>query len=720
MQTQCSSFLRYRHLPASFLLLLSFILHGLITCPLARADELPVSFRISAYALFPETNAALPAAQSSTTSVPQTDSPASNTGTPAEGGPSTPAEILLMVAVTPKEGFHFYAHNPGDTGRPTTIQPTPSIPDALVLYPQGTFAKDVFDRSATVRIHEGETRFFVRIPATSLSPQTLTVSLLLCSDVNCWPVTQHLSAAWTAPLPPASEQPWWPELSRYSPVAPDAEGETLTVGDTSEAARLAAEMGVELPLTAGNNALSGIQTKTSAAKTGNSATAQPETMAGWSTASVQPPPQLYAPETGYTLTPRYLLQTLEVRSLSTALLFGLLAGFLLNFMPCVLPVISLKLSSLVSATNIADEEQRTRAFREHNLWFAAGILVWFAALAALFSGADMAWGQLFQDDRILSGVLVLVFLLALATFDVFDLPMLTLRGNAVPADAQSTPASNRRSAFSAGLLATLLATPCSGPFLGGVLGWAVLQPTQIVLVTLMSVGMGMALPYLAMAARPNLVRRFPKPGMWTVVLQRMVGFFLMGTAAYLLTLLPAAELPKIVSVLWVCALAAWVWGHFASLAAPTLRRRIVRALCLLLVFGTVALLWWPHSQVNYDARWQPFSQNTFLSNAGKRNMMLDFTADWCPNCKVLEHTVLTESNRERWAKEHDILFLRVDITRAGAEGHDLLHALGSRSIPVVALFPAGSQATAPVVLRDLFTTSMAEEALAEAFGGALP
>jgi len=644
------------------------------------AADLPVSFRAEAFLL----NHAPPPA----------DMPS-----PAPGTDGTPAaDILLAVWITPEAGYHFYAHNPGDTGRPTEVVPDRLPQGMRIYYPAGVAKKDVFDPAATVMIHDGPTPVFIRFPASSTEPPLeITVKLLLCSQDNCWPVHHILEVDWnTSKLASAQIQPWWPLSGQYTETVPTQGGETVTVG--TGASRLAAELGVELPAATGAGK---IPLTAASGKTGK------DTAVSSAGPGASP---LFSPGKGYNITPVFFMQSLEVTSLGKAILFGLIAGLILNFMPCVLPVISLKLSSIVSATHIADESARIRRFREHNLLFAAGILTWFLALAAILSVAGLAWGQLFQDQRLVTVLLLLVFTLGLSTFDVFDLPMLNLRG------ISSADGNGRWSAFSTGLLATLLATPCSGPFLGGVLGWAFMQPPVVLATILTAVGAGMALPYLGMAVWPGLVRHFPKPGAWTVTLQRIVGFFLMGTAGYLLTILPAARLPFLLALLWITAIAAWIWGRFAGLSAPPLRRWIVRILCLALIAG--ALLYDGRGTRISDGQspWQAFSQQQFLENAGRHNLVLDFTADWCPNCKILEHTVLTEANRARWAEEYGATFIKVDLTRENEEGYALLRALGSQSIPVVAFFPAGEGASSPLVLRDLFTTDVAEAALRQAFG----
>ena len=402
------------------------------------------------------------------------------------------------------------------------------------------------------------------------------------------------------------------------------------------------------------------------------------------------------------ITPKYFSVDLEVGGLAKAILFGLIAGLILNFMPCVLPVISLKLSSLMAVSGMEDKRKRTRHFREHNLFFSLGILGYFLILGALFGLVDLAWGQLFQQAGAMMVLMALVFALGLSLFGVFDLPVLDLKTGI---DTSKRP---RLQALFTGLLATLLATPCSGPFLGGVLGWTLNRPPETVILVFFSIGLGMALPYIIMIIFPGLVNLFPKPGGWNLHLERAVGFFLMATALYLFTILPDSYEVRALVLLWCVGLASWIWGKWTTLSDSRRKRFSIRALALAVALGAGA---YAVSTPSPMAQWEPFSQQRFRQELGKRPMMIDFTADWCPNCKFLEMTVLTPKTLTSLRQAHDLVLLQADMTQSNPAAETLLRKLGSNSIPVVALFPAGDANSAPMVLRDLFTTSQLRKAL---------
>ncbi len=569
-----------------------------------------------------------------------------------------PDALLGVFWIDVAEGFYIYGPAQGPAGFPTqlAVQPLPETPVEMV-YPETTLKPDAFDPSVMVETYSGATPVFVLLGAAgSPLPQALqltgSATMLACSDVSCRPVDYEISQAWTLdnvqPLPAAAD--WLTLLDQaavQAPPPPDIQ---------SAAAPEPAPAGADYP----------------------------------------------------ELQPRYFQPGLEVATLGKALLFALLAGFILNFMPCVLPVVSLKLSGLVAAASVKNKASQRAVFREHNFFFALGVLLFFLLLSAVLGLAGMAWGGLFQQPWVLLSVTVLLFALGLSLFGVFDLPVIDLK---TPGGASAGKSSKTQALFT-GMLATLLATPCSGPFLGGVLGWTLQQPTAVIAMVFAAIGLGMASPYLAMAANPGLVRFFPKPGGWTLYLERAAGFFLMAVCVYLITILPEATTVETLILLLVTGFAAWMWGGWTSLSHSTARRWSVRLAALLLVLLTAGALFWPQAP---GPQWEPFEHEAFLKLLGKEPLMVDFTADWCPNCKVLEATALHADNRDRWRDGYNLRFIQADLTEPSPMAQLLLQRLGSSSIPVVAVFPPGEAANQPLVLRDLFTESQMDALLHEAF-----
>jgi|GEM_PF-1387775 len=404
------------------------------------------------------------------------------------------------------------------------------------------------------------------------------------------------------------------------------------------------------------------------------------------------------------ITPVYFQPALEVNELGTALLLGALAGLLLNLMPCVLPVISLKFSALMAVSAMEDKRQQARHFRRHCLIFAAGVLSWFIVLALLFGMLGLVWGQLFQSPVVLCILGFILFLLGLSLFGVFSLPIFDLK--------VASPGNPNWQAFASGLLATLLATPCSGPLLGGVLGWALRQPLPILIICVSSVGMGMALPYFAMALFPRLVHLLPRPGNWTLRLEQLLGFFLMGSVVYIITLLPPEWVSPFLMILMAIAFAAWLWGQIGHLNASPWRRGIARTMAVLTIAVAIFL---GKLSVQRDFLWESFDPYVFSRLLGNEPMLVEFTADWCPSCKAMEHTTLNKTRMARLRERYSMRIIRVDLTRENKAGKDLLEALGSSSIPVLALFPKGENAQRPLVLRDIVTPTQLKDALKQTF-----
>jgi len=400
-----------------------------------------------------------------------------------------------------------------------------------------------------------------------------------------------------------------------------------------------------------------------------------------------------------------------VDSLLKALPLALLAGLLLNLMPCVLPVACLKLSGLLAACHSREAGcDRFALIREHNLYFAAGVMVYFCALALILGLADMAWGQLFQSPGLILGAAVVLFALGLSLFGVFYLPVVDLK---IAARRGTNP---RLQAFSTGILATLLATPCSGPFLGGVLAWTLLQSPAVVVAVFVGIGAGMALPYLGLALRPELTRFVPQPGPWMNRLEKLAGFLLMAACLYFLSILPQPMLLPALAAILATGFACHAWGGWTSLSQTALTRWSIRLAALALIVWTS--LWAASPPPPPDTLWERFEPQAFAQALGQDNLLVDFTADWCPTCKALEKTVLAPKALEGLRARYGARAVKVDLTRENPEAMALLKALGSASIPVAALFPKGEGAKRPLILRDLFTSGQLEEAAREAFGNA--
>lgn len=571
--------------------------------------------------------------------------------------------VAVSVTIDLPEESYIYGPSEDSEGLPTNVVLrsvyTGSLPKeqaVSVLAPQAKYRAETkfanIDDAKGPLIYAEPATFLGFVPVKN---GTVTVNLqasgLLCSELNCTPFDEKISI-------PFSE-----DRIKQLPVA---KGSLLSEG-------LVSDLGPVL----NENSISASSGSTSDA----------------------------ANPTDYSsFLPQYFNPDLEVYGLGSAIFFGLLAGLILNLMPCVLPVISLKFSGLMAVSTMTDRREQAKRFRIHCLLFAAGVMTWFMVLALLLGLAGMAWGQMFQSPVVVGVLALILFMLGLSLFGVFDLPIFDLK--------VAGPSHPHWQAYASGLLATFLATPCSGPLLGGVLGWALLQPLDYLIITITSVGIGMAFPYCVMAMVPRLVHLLPKPGNWTLRLEQLLGFFLMGSVLYMSTLLPPNWLIPFLICLMAIAFAAWLWGQIGHLGASTLRRILSRTAAVLTIAGAI---WVANIGITDNFNWEPFDPYAFSTLVGQEPLLVEFTADWCPSCKALEHTTLNERRMAKLRAKYKMRTIRVDLTRDGGEGKDLLESLGSKSIPVVALFPTGDKSKEPMVLRDLFTPAQLKDALKQTF-----
>jgi len=578
--------------------------------------------------------------------------------------------LIGVYWITPVPGWYAYGHEPGPTGIPTTMQAmlAPERDFLEVRYPQGVFKADSLEPDLMVEAYDQPTPLFILFPGLPGEGEHLElhVRMLLCSDRSCWPVDEREE------YDAAALRQLVVDLTPLQFAEADWQDQFLTA-------------------TAG-------ATRTPFVR---KAVQEPDSLAE---------DQLSAAFQADRLEPVPFQPGLEVRGLGKALLLALLGGLILNLTPCVLPVVSLKLRGLIPDASLGDLASQRKAFRDHNQLFALGILTFFMILAFVLSFTGMVWGQLFQNPTTVIVLATLLLALSLSLFGVFHLPVIDLK---LGRKGQSSM-SGEGQAYFTGMLATMLATPCSGPFLGGVLAWTLIQPPLVVAGVFLCVGLGMAAPYFVVSFFPSLVRFLPRPGNWTLYLEKALGFLLLATCIYLMTFLPEEFLFPVLILFWVTGMGAWIWGGWTNLSHSATRRWLIRAGALVLVLAAGA---WALTAQPVTSDWEEFQAETYARMWGQERMLVEFTAEWCPNCKFLEKAVLTPENLAPLRDEYGLKLVKVDLTHESPAGMDLLRGLGSQSIPLVAIFERGEAANRPVILRDLFTTQQLRQALEFAFHG---
>ena len=404
-------------------------------------------------------------------------------------------------------------------------------------------------------------------------------------------------------------------------------------------------------------------------------------------------------------------------SLWVALFYGFVGGLILNLMPCVLPVISLKIFGFIKQAG-----DSRRSIFLHGLAFATGIFVWFLGLAAVIiamksGGAEVTWAFQFQNPwfNVVIGSVVFVFALNLAGVFEFVLP-----GRASNAMESSGSTSGLAGSFFQGVFATLLATPCTAPFLGSALGFAFSQSTTVILAMFAAVASGMAIPYLILSASPGWLKFLPRPGVWMERLKQFMAFPLLATLVWILSILGGQRGTD--GVIWFCAFllclafACWLLGSFCGPLASRAKRTTV----LLFVLATLGLGGWyflgkKFAQVGLETMdriaWVPFSKARVEEElAAGRSVFVDFTADWCITCKFNERTAIDTQAIRAILKEKNITPIKADWTNANPEITAALKSFGRVGVPLYVIY-AASNPQAPVVLPELLTESLLADAL---------
>lgn len=399
--------------------------------------------------------------------------------------------------------------------------------------------------------------------------------------------------------------------------------------------------------------------------------------------------------------------------LAVALLMSFGGGLILNLMPCVFPVLAIKILGVVQQAH-----GKAHKLRTHGLLFASGVLLSFWAIAGLLlalraQGAALGWGYQLQSPLVVTGLALLFFVLGLNLSGVFQMG-LSLQSAAAAVRARGAHVD----ALLSGLLAAVVATPCTAPFMGAALGYAMLRPPLHAMLVFTALALGMTTPYLALCFVPGLLRRLPRPGAWMESLKQLLAFPLYATVVWLAWVLGQQTgidgAARLLAGLLAIAAGLWALGRWSSSrrAGP---RLVARASAFLLGVAGLAIAL-PHGSGSpttapgASVHWQPWSEQAVQASLAQgKAVFVDFTAAWCVTCQVNKRLVLQSEEVEQRFRELGVTTLRADWTNQDAAITAALTQLNRSGVPVYALHLPGRDA--PILLPEVLTRSIVLQAL---------
>ena len=582
----------------------------------------------------------------------------------------------ILLRLTPANGYYLYRDKlsvklDGAAGMSATLPPPSKLPKAASH-------RDEHFGDVAVYFDQAEITVPVTRTQTAAAKGTLIVGFQGCqTDGICYPpMNRRLAIS----LPAGT-------LTPTSKVPADAGINTALLVSTASASQEAADS------TASESASAETATETGS---GDVATTPART----------PPPTSAAP-------------TQSAPGLLASLLLALLGGVILNLMPCVLPVLSLKVLALAQSG-----ESRQHA-RRHALWYTAGVLLSFIALGALAlglrkAGLALGWGFQLQQPLVVAGLALVVFALGLSMSGLWYANIgIGQRGSGLM--LRSGPSGD----FFTGVLAVVLATPCTAPFMGAALAYAFTGPTLGGLLVFAMLGLGLALPFLLIGFIPRLAQRLPKPGAWMDTFKQLLAFPLYATAAWLVWVLAKQRGADAVG-LWLAAaialsLAAWAWTQ-----ARSGRGRGWLLLALLAAVGTVWPLGMLHQlekpadgiatgtsdgieHVAYSA------QRLEALRTEGRVVFVNMTADWCVSCKANEKAVFARDGFRDAMQAADAVYMTGDYTDVDPAITAYLQAHQAVGVPLYVLYPRGGGEGR--ILPVIVTPSLIDDALRQTSAG---
>ncbi|EUJ10625.1 thiol:disulfide interchange protein [Methylophilaceae bacterium 11] len=663
-------------------------------------------------------------------------------------------EITLGVHLKIIPHWHMYWQNPGDSGTVTTVDWQFSQPSEVgeILWPiphrfkMGPIVNYGYEDEVTLPV---KVKVAANLKSGETFKTTAIVDWLVCKE-ECIPqqVTLALSMPVVVGLPtvaPASGAPsHQPQLHQALLQQPQAAPWPVSLQATKTGLSLhvaASDLTSEAiqdvwfyPYQWGKIAQSADQTKTItkagiqlAFQLGDAPLKPTETLDGvlvvqekQRSALVARGYQISTPLIAYasatSAASQYTTAQADASSLgfTTALLLALLGGVVLNLMPCVFPVLSIKALSLVS-----HEHYSQRQILAQGVVYTLGVLASFALLAGLLialkaGGAEIGWGFQYQSPLFVIAVAYLMFAVGLSLSGVFSIGGSTAGVGSALADKPGYAGS-----FFTGVLATVVATPCTAPFMAAALGYALTQSSAKLMLVFLSLGLGLALPYLLLTAWPALHRKLPKPGVWMERTKQIFAFPMYLAAVWLVWVLAQQVGANGVAValggMVLIAFAAWLYNTTRLIS---LKNQIAANVGIALVLVTTLVVSYAYLgdatpeaasqsvKASPTQYWEPYTpEKLAILLAEGKPVFLNFTAAWCISCLVNERVALSQPEVTNAFQQKGITYLKGDWTNQDAHITNLLSKFGRSGVPLYVFYPAGNNAK-PIELPQILTPSI--------------
>ena len=659
--------------------------------------------------------------------------------------PGEPFWVGLRQTIRPK--WHTYWKNPGESGLPTEISWT--LPPGAKADPIVWPAPTLFDISGVINYgFKDEAMLLVRItpPADLAGPLKLAAEAnwLVCEDV-CIPEEGKFeltlpSAASATPAPPATralfeqarramptESPWAARygVSKAGDPTLVVEAKGLKPETISNVYFFPAEWGPVATMAKQNAVIdaNGIRIPL---KRGDAKAAMPATLMGTLvlTEKTADGSVKQAFDVSAKVDPAFVTTTAstslagatgaENLSLVQALLFAMLGGLILNLMPCVFPVLAMKAAAFARLAGHDRAEMR-----RDGLAYTAGVLVSFAAMAAIViairqAAGDVSWGFQFQSPVFSLLIAYLFFVVGLNLSGAFEI------GNRLAGVGQGLVSrGGTAGAFFTGVLAVIVATPCTAPFMAAALGFALSQPAPATVAVLLAMGLGLALPFLALSMTPALQRLMPRPGPWMDRLRQFLAFPMYASTVWMIWVLTqqtgADGVLYALGGMVLIAFAIWLLRAGSPAPAGTWIRRGVAAVSVLLALAvTIKLQDGPataasasggqNAGVSFDG-WERFSRARMdEAVAAGKPVFVDFTAAWCITCLVNERVALETPAAKKAFEQAGVVKLKGDWTNRDTEITAVLKELGRAGVPLYLFWAPG--AAKPKILPQVLTESL--------------